>query len=109
MSKSKTPQPEAPRPWKRRISALRNLPRFFALVWKTSPGLMALDVTLRLVRSAIPVSVLYVAKLIIDEVVMLVRHHGPGDMQVLWKLVAMEFALALISDSLMRAITLIDT
>ena len=130
MSKARTPQPESPLTWKQRLEALRNLPRFFKLVWRTSPGLMAFDVLLRLIRSAIPVSVLYIAKLIIDQVVLLVRvggaipagHHvashgfagsgalsGAAGLHHLWQLVALEFALALVSDGLMRAIILIDS
>ena len=96
---------------------------------------MALDAVLRLVRSAIPVSVLYLGKLIIDRVILLVRTgSGPAGVHAalghgaipvaghglfgigaaegmtgLWQLVAAEFALALFSDALMRAITLVDT
>ena len=71
MMKPKSPQPEAPLTWKERIVALQNLPRFFRLVWQTSPRLMLANVVLRLIRSAIPVTVLYVGKLIIDQVVLL--------------------------------------
>ena len=82
---------------------------------------MALDIVLRIARSAIPVSVLYIGKLIIDQVVLLTRGgsmparahalagHTGGSLSFLWQLVAAEFVLALISDTLMRAITLIDS
>src|SRR5580658_4447699 len=73
MNKARTPQPESPLSWRQRLNALRDLPRFFGLVWRTSPGLMALNVVLRVARSAIPVSVLYIGKLIIDQVVFLTR------------------------------------
>jgi ATP-binding cassette, subfamily B, bacterial len=134
MKKATTPTPDAPLTWRQRLNALRGLPRFFALVWRTSPGLMVLDAVLRLTRSAIPVSVLYIGKLIIDRVILLVRAgagpagasaafgHGAGPaghglfgigaaggMAGLWQLVAAEFALALLSDALMRGITLVDT
>jgi ATP-binding cassette subfamily B protein len=56
---------------KERFSALNNLPRFFKLVWQTSPRLMVLNAALRIIRSAIPVSILYVGKLIIDQVIFL--------------------------------------
>ena len=52
-----------------RFSALSNLPRFFKLVWKTSPRLTLSNAILRIARSAIPVAILYVGKLIIDAVV----------------------------------------
>ena len=121
MNKARTPQPDAPLTWRQRLSALRGLPRFFALVWQTSPGFMALNVVLRIARSAIPVSVLYIGKLIIDQVVLLTRAgsvpagthglagHPVGNISFLWQLVAAEFVLALISDTLMRTITLIDS
>jgi ATP-binding cassette subfamily B protein len=91
-----------------RFSALGNLPAFFKLVWQTSPALTMANAGLRLVRSAIPVAVLYVAKLIIDQVVTISQGSG-GPMTVLWELVALEFGLAILSDALGRATTLIDS
>ena len=61
------------RSFKERVGALRNLPPFLAMVWRTSPGLAAASVALRLVRALLPVATLYVGKLIIDEVVRLAR------------------------------------
>lgn len=98
-----------PKPtFKERLVALKNLPRFFKLVWETNHWYAILDAILRLIRSAIPVSVLYIGKLIIDEVVLLSRVHG-GDHSYLWELVAAEFGLAIISDALARATTLVDS
>src|SRR5579859_4306309 len=102
---------------KERWKALGNLPRFFALVWKTSPGIMVANSILRIVRSAIPVSILYVGKLIIDQVVLLAKTgggsgahlHTTGSTQYLWELVALEFGLAILSDGLSRAISLLDS
>src|ERR1700722_1305729 len=72
MSKKTRPSsPTAPLTLKERITALRNLPRFFRLVWQTSPGIMLAGFLLRIARSAIPVSILYIGKLIIDQVVLL--------------------------------------
>ncbi len=93
--------------FKERVSALRNLPRFFMLVWQTSKWMTIINAFLRLVRSAIPLAVLYVAKLIIDEVIKVSHQHG--SQAWLWKLVAIEFGLAVLSDSLSRAITLVDS
>ncbi len=91
-----------------RFSALGNLPAFFRMVWQTSPGLTLANALLRLVRSAVPVAVLYVAKLIIDQVVAISQDTG-GSMTTLWQLVTVEFALAILSDALGRATTLIDS
>ena len=89
-----------------RFSALSNLPRLFKLVWQTSPGLTIANALLRIVRSAIPLAILYVGKLIIDEVVL--RSHGASTVSTtrIWELVAIEFALALASDALSRATAL---
>lgn len=93
---------------KDRFSALGNLPRFFKLVWQTSPSYTLLNAVLRLLRSAIPVAVLYVGKLIVDQVVFL-SQHGQVSHAKLWELVAIEFGLAVLSDALSRATTLVDS
>jgi ATP-binding cassette, subfamily B, bacterial len=91
-----------------KFAALGNLPRFFKLVWQTNHWYTILNAVLRLLRSAIPVSILYVGKLIIDEVVFLSKG-ATADHTYLWKLVAAEFALAIISDALSRATALVDS
>jgi ATP-binding cassette, subfamily B, bacterial len=95
--------------WKERLNALRNLPAFFRLVWASSPWMTGLNAGLRLLRSAIPVSVLYVGKLIIDEVILLNRHHGPVSSHHIWVLIGVEFVLALFNDALGRSISLLDS
>lgn len=93
---------------KEKFDALGNLPRFFKLVWETNRWYTILNAALRLIRSAIPVAVLYVAKLIIDEVILLSNNHTP-DHTYLWQLVAAEFTLAVLSDALSRATALVDS
>lgn len=63
---------------------------------------------LRVVRSAMPLSLLYVAKEIVDQVIQLSHHHEAGT-QHLWQLVAIEFLLAILTDALNRAIILTDS
>src|SRR5712664_816212 len=65
--------------WRERLGALRNLPPFLALVWRTSPALTLSQSVLRVVRALLPVATLYVGKLIIDEVVLLVRASPAAD------------------------------
>jgi ATP-binding cassette subfamily B protein len=62
--------------FKDRLAALKNIPRFFKLVWQTSPQMLLLNAVLRISRSAIPLAILYIGKLIIDEVVLLNTAHG---------------------------------
>jgi ATP-binding cassette subfamily B protein len=93
---------------KDRFSALKNLPRFFKIVWQTSPFLTLSTAFIRLIRSAIPVSILYIGKLIIDQVIHL-SNNNQSSHTFLWQLVAIEFALAILSDALGRVTTLIDS
>jgi ATP-binding cassette subfamily B protein len=92
--------------FRERLSALSNLPEFFRLVWQSSPGKTTMSFLLRLLRSAMPVALLYVGKLIIDQVVLL-NGYG-GSQHELWKLVIIEFLLAVVTDGLNRMISLMD-
>jgi ATP-binding cassette subfamily B protein len=93
---------------KQRLSALRNLPGFFKLVWLSSPWKTSVSLFLRIIRSAMPVALLYVGKLIIDQVVHLNRHGAGSNQHYLWELVAVEFGLAVLTDGLNRMINLLD-
>ena len=96
--------------FKQRLSALSNLPAFFKLVWKSSPYKTSFSFVLRIIRSAMPVALLYVGKLIVDEVVFLNRHAATtNDHHHLWQLVAIEFGLAILTDGLNRMINLLDS
>ncbi|MDR3714135.1 MAG: ABC transporter ATP-binding protein [Puia sp.] len=95
--------------FKERLEALRNLPEFFRLVWQTSPRITLADSLLRIARSAIPVAILYVGKLIIDQIVFLGQAKTAHSHRLLWQLVAIEFGLAILSDGLSRMITLLDS
>lgn len=95
--------------FKQRLSALSNLPQFFKLVWQSSPWKTTLSFILRLIRSAMPVALLYVGKLIVDEVVLLNRSGAATDHHHIWVLVALEFGLAICTDGLNRMINLLDS
>ncbi len=93
--------------WREQWEALRHLPPFFRMIWKTSPSLSIGNATLRLLKSVLPLAMLYVGKEIVDEVIYLIDQ--PDDsQQYLWTLVAIELALAVLSDLLSRAISLLD-
>jgi ATP-binding cassette subfamily B protein len=94
---------------KERLAAFRNLPRFFRLVWETSPWMITVNSVLRIARAALPLTILYVGKLIIDEVIRLSQTTGDASHDYIWKLVAAEFALAILSDGLSRIISLLDS
>jgi ATP-binding cassette subfamily B protein len=102
-----------------RVGALRHLPALFRLVWRASPALTAASLGLRLTRSALPILVLYVGKLIIDEVVAQAQLASPGGslgdwirsgrLDFLGGLLVVELALAIIADLLGRASSLVDS
>jgi ATP-binding cassette subfamily B protein len=102
-----------------RLGALRNLPPFLKLVWRTSPALTSSDLLLRLLRALLPVSTLYIGKLIIDEVIHLSASPLPGAGLGEWLasgrlahlgwLLAAEFGLAVLSDILGRVVSLVDS
>lgn len=89
------------------LQALRTLPQFFRMIWATRPGLALSNVLLRVVKAGIPLAMLYIGKLIIDEVIDL-RDGTSGSSTYIWTLVIIELALALVSDVLNRVISLID-
>jgi ATP-binding cassette subfamily B protein len=88
--------------------AIGNLPQFFKMVWKDSPRLLFVNLALRLIRSLQPLAVLWVGKLIMDQVVNIVTHHGKGDYPLVFQLVAIELGLAVLNDVLGRFIALTD-
>ena len=104
---------------KERVGALKNLRPFLIMVWRTSRGLTAASMLLRLVRAVLPVVTLYVGKLIIDNVVLLVQAPDKPQTLALWLgsgllsglilLLLAEFALAVMADVLGRVVALVDS
>ncbi len=102
-----------------RFDAMRNLPPFLRMIWRTSPGLTLTSLGLRLVRSLLPVAMLYVGKLIIDEAVRLAGLPGTfppleqalsaGLLSALLGLLAIELGLAIASDLLGRLVSYADS
>jgi ATP-binding cassette subfamily B protein len=102
-----------------RFGALRNLPPFVGLVWRTSRALTAGALALRLVRAVLPVATLFVGKLIIDEVIARAQAPSRPDTLRAWidaglldrlaGLVALEFGLAVLSDVFGRVVSLLES
>ncbi len=91
-----------------RLQALRNLPGFFRLIWECSPALTALNAALRVVRALLPLGMLYLGKLIIDEVVFLTAAEDP-DFHRVGVLVLIELALAASTDLVGRGVAVADS
>ncbi len=97
---------------------MRNVPPFLRMIWKTSPGLTLLSLGLRLIRSLLPLAMLYVGKLIIDEAVRLAGLPGTfppleqaissGLLSPLLGLLALELGLAVAADLLGRLVSYAD-
>ncbi|WP_058836431.1 ABC transporter ATP-binding protein [Luteimonas abyssi] len=110
-----TPSRSAQPSLRERFDALRNLPPFLRQIWAASPGLTLTSLGLRLVRALLPVTMLYIGKLIIDEVVRLAGAGvAPADLGAAWQaglldhlawLVLLEFVLAVVSDLLGRVVS----
>jgi len=93
-----------------RVSALRHLPAFLKLIWLTSPSLTLGNIVLRLVRAALPLAMLYVGRLILDDIVALTKLPAAGrDVSPVFGLVALEFGLVLLTDALGRGVALLDS
>jgi len=93
-----------------RVSALRHLPAFLRLIWLTSPALTLGNIALRLVRAALPLTMLYVARLILDDVVQLTTLPAASRaLSPVFGLVALEFGLVLFADASGRAVALLDS
>ncbi|KAA5542444.1 ABC transporter ATP-binding protein [Adhaeribacter rhizoryzae] len=94
---------------KERFTALKNIPAFLKLIWETHRGMALGSILVRVVRAAIPLAMLQVARLIIDEVIFLTQHTGQYSHSHLFNLVLIEFALAIFSDVLNRGAALLDS
>jgi len=104
--------------FRERMNAMRNLPPFLRQVWQTSPGLTLASLCLRLLRALLPVAMLYVGKLIIDEAVRLAgagampplgEALASGHLDTLLELLALELGIAIGSDLLGRVVSYADT
>jgi ATP-binding cassette subfamily B protein len=106
-------------PLGQQLATLRHLKRFFAQVWRTSPQLTVASIALRLLSAVQPLLLLYVGKLIIDEVVLQAGQPAPGPnfsdwiasgrLTLVGELLLLEFAFVVAGDLLSRAVSLVDS
>lgn len=104
-------KPDEPRPgWRERLRALRNLPTLLRLVWTTEPRYVVGILSLRILRAGVPLAVLWVGKLIVDEVVAAI---GKPAAEITWArlgtLLAIEFAIAITGEGLSRLSALLES
>ncbi|HWO27673.1 MAG TPA: ABC transporter ATP-binding protein [Candidatus Acidoferrum sp.] len=93
--------------WRERFSALRNLPAVLRFVWESGRAVVVLGLIARVIAALLPPALFWVSKLIIDTIVHMIGTHQPAGTR-LWWLVAAEFALAVTTGILGRAIDYLD-
>ncbi len=106
-------KPETPSPgWRERAQAVRHVPRLLRMVWRSEPRYVAGILVLRVLRSVVPLVVLWIGKLIVDEVVQAAGAAGRGgavDWHRLAELVLFELVVAMIGEGLARISSLLES
>lgn len=102
-----------------RLAGWRHLPRLLASLWRLAPSLTLWVGLLRLLRALQPPAMLFVAKLIVDEILLQGRSAAPGSsltewlesgrMTALLGFIALEFALVAGGNVLNRVGTLLES
>jgi ATP-binding cassette subfamily B protein len=94
--------------WRERLAALRNVPPVLGIVWESAPGVVAGGLIFRVFASLLPMGLLWITKLIIDNILRVVSTHHPVQPRFWW-LVAGEFGLAVLGTVLARIIDYLDS
>ena len=94
--------------WHERIAALRNVPAVLKIVWDSGHSVVIFGLVARLFSSLLPVVLLWITKLIIDNIVHAISTHQAVTSR-LWWLVAAEFSVAVFNSILVRAIDYSDS
>jgi len=101
-----------PPTWGERLAALRYVPPLLKLVYQTHRGYTVAILALRAVRAFVPLSVLWVGKLIIDGVIAAVRTQATGAAVDWWHLgglVGLELGFAVVGEALARLSSLLES
>jgi ATP-binding cassette subfamily B protein len=92
---------------KESFAALKFVPRFFGEIRRVNPWLFYVNFLCRIISAFLPLLMLWIGKIIIDEVV-LQMSVDVKELNRLWLFVGLEFGLAILSDLLSRGISLTD-
>jgi ATP-binding cassette, subfamily B, bacterial len=108
MSAGPTEKPQSsPSTWSDRLSALKNIPPLFRIVWKAAPKVVASSLACRIIAALMPVAMLAVTKFIIDSIYQLAAQHRPLP-TIFWWVVALQFGLASLGTILARGTDFCD-
>lgn len=94
------------------LKSLKYVPALFKLIWQTNKGYMMVNISLRVLRSATPVMLLFVGKQIIDTVVTALKSSEPTrilENTTLWHYILIELGIVFVSDILGRGIALSES
>lgn len=94
--------------WRQRILALRNVPPTLRIVWQSGPLVVTGGLIARVAASFLPLGLLWVTKLIIDNIVRAAALHTAVSSRFWW-LVAIEFSLAVGNSVVARLIDFLDS
>ena len=94
--------------WQERLAALRNVPPVLKIVWESGPAVVTFGLIFRLFVAVLPVALLWITKLIIDNIVRAISGHHPVSPRFWW-LVAAEFGVAVLLSILSRGIDYLDS
>ncbi len=83
------------------------IPRFYKEIYESSKSLFLINVIARLVNALTPVILLYVGKLLIDEIILQTQSETPV-YRLIWIYLGVELGVALLSDLISRAVQLTD-
>lgn len=94
--------------WKGGFQAIHFLPRFFKEIYESGRFLFVFNLFSRLLSAFTPVLILWVGKLIIDEIILQAGTSGNGDLSKLWWYLGIELIIVIVSDLINRVINLTD-
>jgi ATP-binding cassette, subfamily B, bacterial len=100
-------QVKAESPWRERLSALRNMPPVFRILWESGRAVVSWGLGLRVVVAALPFGIAKVAALIIYDISLVLRHQPLPP--TFWTLVAIEIGLNVLLGLLTRAVDYSDS
>ncbi len=100
--------PEWLNEWVKRLSALKNVPSLFKMVWAAARIVVISSLFCRLIAAMVPLAILVVTRQIIDSIYRLTSSHValPG---TFWWLVGLEFTLASVAMTTARLIDFCDS
>jgi ATP-binding cassette subfamily B protein len=103
-----SPESQEPTPrWRERVAALKNIPPVLRMVWEAAPKVIVSSLVCRVIAALLPLAVLTVTSVIINDIVGFTAHQRTLP-PIFWWLVALEFVLASLAGILVRLINFCD-